>query len=139
VRFQKGVSGNPAGRPSIAKILGAVGLTTSKASIELFEFAFRVIRDPKESMRNRIRMWEAISPHILGRPKENIEISGGLTPEQIALFEALKLTPHERRLAAQDSTVSEDEAAYMGALAAQEDGASNDARQDDIVIDAPIE
>lgn len=70
--FPKGVSPNPGGKPKIAKILDAMGLTTKTASVELMKFAFDVIRDSTSPLRDKIRMWEAVSPHILGKPKETI-------------------------------------------------------------------
>lgn len=118
--YEKGRSGNPGGKISLRRDLERASAIWKGSN----EHADLVGLDPETA---RARWWAMILPvafagprgqkdsnwtyaasevgnRLLGKPKESVEISGGLTAEQAALFEALKLTPHERRLAAQDST-----------------------------------
>lgn len=62
--------------------------------------------------RVRMALLQWIADRGFGKVVENIDVRGGLTPEQQALFDALRLTPHERRnaepeAAADDAAMSE--------------------------------
>lgn len=130
--FRPGVSGNPGGKVSLRKDLeraGAIwkgsddpgvaelaGLTPEDARARwwamILPVAFAGPRGPKDS--NWTYAASEVGNRLLGKAKESIEISGGITPEAQALLEALRMTPHERRqLAAQDTTAAEDEAAEL--------------------------
>jgi len=114
--FKAGTSGNPGGRPSIAKAWEeATGKKTAALSAEALKLIWGVfIKGPKgEKDSNWTFAAQQVLHYLIGKPKEQIELTGALSPEGQALFEALKLTPHERRLAAEDATEDEDNAAEL--------------------------
>lgn len=106
----RGRSGNPGGKPAVAKILDSIGMTTDDARRECVETALAWMRDPDASDKSRTYAHKFISDMVGLIFKQQLEVTGALTPEAQALLEALRLTPHERR-AAQDSTAAEDDAA----------------------------
>lgn len=112
--WKPGKSANPGGKPSLVKDLeraGALnpeiaGLTPEDARARwwaaVLPVAFAGPQRAKDS--NWTYAASEVGNRLLGKPKETLEVSGGMTPEQVALFDALRMTPHERRLAAQNST-----------------------------------
>ena len=112
--FPKGVSGNPGG--TTLSLLRQAREKFGDRYLDLVDLAVRIAfgetpdgyKDIKPADRRAFA--EMALNRIGGKPKEHVEISGGVTPEQAALLEALRMTPHERRLA-QDSTAAEDDAA----------------------------
>ena len=111
--FQKGYDPkrNPGGRVKAAEALKVVGLTARELSAEMIQKALDMMRDGPSRELEYAMTW--LTSYVLqwAKPKEHVELTGGFTPEQVQLFEALKLTPHERRIAAQDTTAIEDDAA----------------------------
>jgi hypothetical protein len=114
--FEKGKSGNPGGRSKVDKRFGDVwdkreeypGLDgIEKAAALLADIAFNA----KESARDRMRAAELFMHYRVGKPREKIELEGSIAPGAIAFIDALRMTPHERRLlAAQESTADDDAA-----------------------------
>mgnify|MGYP001549812113 CR=1 FL=1 len=78
----------------------------------LVEKAHAWLRDNGNPKRAEYaHMWFTERILRIARPKETMDLNvSGPSPEQVALLEALKLTPYERRkvLEAQDSTAAED-------------------------------
>lgn len=134
--FPKGTSGNPGGKSELKKILEAANLlnpacpkTPAEARAKWWATVAPIAFAGPQSSSDKNWSYAAkeIGERLFGKPKESVEISGGLSPDQQALFEALKLTPHERRLAAQDATIpeaAEDDAALAEMLDG-DDGASD--------------
>lgn len=114
--FPKGVSGNPGGRSNLAKAWDAAtgGKKASQVGAEALKLAYTVAMAGPQGGKdtNWTFAMTQVLHYSLGKPKEQIDITGDVSPEAHALLAALRLTPHERRqLAAQDSTALEDEAA----------------------------
>jgi hypothetical protein len=104
--FQPGVSGNPGGRTAWSKACRDAGFDPAELSVE-------VIRRRVEAMRTMdpdTPSWREVTADLMnrffGKPKESVDVNvGGPSPDQQALLDALRMTPHERRQAqAQDST-----------------------------------
>lgn len=106
--FPKGTSGNPGGRPKIATDLAAVHAadpnlpgTTEEARQRwwamLLPIAFRGPNgNPKGDADWRYAAAE-VGNRLMGKAKEHIEVTGGVTPAELALLTALQMTPDERR------------------------------------------
>jgi hypothetical protein len=64
-----------------------------------------------ERTKDRLQAAGAALDRGYGKPKQALEVSGGVPEEQLAALEALRMTPHERRQAmeAQDSTAPANE------------------------------
>lgn len=119
--WAKGVSPNPSGRPRVKidelnAALEKLGKTRTGVVTDLVECSLKWLLDSESSDRLRTYAHDYLARYIQGLPTQKHEVAGGLTPEQIAFVEALKMTPHERRLA-QDSTAAEDDAADLDAHA----------------------
>lgn len=112
--FKPGQSGNPDGRlKGVEKRARAViearsykahdgqTYTGLEALIHLYlDIAF----DETQMAKDRLKAGETAVDRGFGKVKESVEVTGGISPDQQALLDALRMTPHERRLAAQDST-----------------------------------
>lgn len=126
--WKPGQSGNPGGRPKIAKAWDlAIGKGSAEAFAEALRSVYEVMLDGAHQDHNGNHNdpnWRFAVQKVLeysgGKPKEQVEVTGSITPAAQALLEALRLTPHERRLA-QDTTAAEDDAA-MSALTDSCDG-----------------
>lgn len=107
-QFRPGQSGNPGGRqkglarlvrdliaakveedPILGKIDGWAAIT-----LRLYEVA--VGRQEGVAEKDRITAAKLLYDRAGGLPRQEVELSGGVTPEQAALVEALKMSPHER-------------------------------------------
>ena len=99
-------SGNPGGRPSYAKALAANGTNSADLLAKLVKKAVAWLDDKADSKRAEYaHMWLTERVLRIARPKETMDLNvGGPSPEQTALLEALKLTPHERRKAIAQAT-----------------------------------
>lgn len=95
--FKPGKSGNPGGRvkdcKSATEILRAK-LTPEERADMLIEMAMSA-KDERVKLQARLAIWDRTD----GKVKDQLEVSGGISPEQQALLDALRMTPHERRQA----------------------------------------
>lgn len=75
--FEKGKSGNPGGRPKIARILAELKTDTGKLTKELFERALEVVRDkPKGTNDTNWRYaHEWLADRLLGKPKQTVALT----------------------------------------------------------------
>lgn len=119
--FKPGQSGNPSGRRKggIERLTqdeieafthdfeGEIGVLTGWKALRYRAFQIALRGEDKDA----IRAIEWLHSRAFGKPKEEVALTGGLSPEQQALFEALRMTPHERRVASQDSTIADESAA----------------------------
>lgn len=117
-RFPKGVSGNPGGRSSAAAELARRIRERTGDGLELIDFALGVLRGTGETARppdapsdwrptnvpddpkSRMFALDWLSERGWGKAKQDLDILIGqveLTPEQRAMLEALRMSPHERR------------------------------------------
>jgi hypothetical protein len=101
-RWKKGESGNPGGRPKIAEAWDKAtgGKTTAQVAADALKLVYEVMmKGPRDA---RDPCWtfatQKVLEYTIGKPKEQVEVTGGITPEAQALLEALRLTPHERRM-----------------------------------------
>lgn len=96
--FQKGVSPNPGGRPSIAKAFEANGTTTTQVLEKLAKIALDTLDDKKASERSREYAHTWLTNYTIGKPKDQMDVNvTGVSEAQLAHVGALALTPHERR------------------------------------------
>lgn len=115
--FPKGVSANPGGRCKAAGAIARMIRDRTDDGAELVEFALAVMRgrppdpDPTgkrptlvnvpDDPRSRMHALQWLSDRGLGKALEDIDIvingSVDIRPQQQAMIEALKLSPHERR------------------------------------------
>lgn len=117
-RFQKGISGNPGGRSSAAAELARRIRERTSDGLELIDFAIGVLRGTGATVRppDAPTNWQAtkvpddpksrmfaldwLSERGWGKSKQDLDILIGqveLTPEQRAMLDALRMSPHERR------------------------------------------
>lgn len=98
--FPKGVSGNPGGRSRAQAAVARLIRDATRDGAELVEFALKVMRDDGEDMRAREYAHQWLSDRSLGKPLQSVDVllAEEQTPEQLALLDALRLSPHERRL-----------------------------------------
>ena len=105
--FESGKSGNPGGRPKgLARlvrdliaarveedpVLGKIDGWTA-ITLRLYDLAVGRIAAPE---KDRAAAAKLLYDRAGGLPRQEVELSGGVTPEQAALVEALKMSPHER-------------------------------------------
>lgn len=131
-RWTKGQSGNPGGRKrgvekwfrkvAEERVYIAKDGTKYTGLDALAHVLLDIAYDHDEQARDRRAAVDSFVDRGWGKVKEQHEITGGMTPEQAAFFEAIRMTPHERRLAAQDSTIPDDVAADDAAAAEFVDG-----------------
>jgi hypothetical protein len=100
--FLPGQSGNPGGKPKgIVEIQKRIAELTDGGDA-LILFALRVMfgqEDGMTSESSRAYAHRFLVERVWGRPKETVDVNVGqqLSPEQKAMLEALKLSPHDRR------------------------------------------
>jgi hypothetical protein len=103
-KWVKGVSANPGGqtkaqvaaRRMAAELIGE--LTDGGKSI--IQFAWRVLEGTEKGVDDaKSRRWAAefLAERYWGRSVLNVDVTQQMNPEQVAMLEALKLSPHERR------------------------------------------
>lgn len=116
--FAKGVSGNPGGRSSAAAELARRIRERTGDGFELIDFALGVLRGTGKTDRppdapdgwkpikvpddpkSRMFALDWLSERGWGKAKQDLDILLGtveLTPQQSAMLEALRMSPHERR------------------------------------------
>src|ERR1700748_347101 len=94
--FQKGVCPNPGGKPKAVKILRDMIAERTGDGIEMVELACAAMRGEIDGVsREYAHQW--LSDRYFGKPQQERDVSVGITVEQIAAVDALKLSPHERR------------------------------------------
>lgn len=92
--FKKGQSGNPGGRPRIAKALDELGVTQGGLAKELFEIALREARRvPEGNDPNWRYAHQWLSDRLLGKPKEVVEHHFGSDADEVEDY--TKLTEAE--------------------------------------------
>lgn len=96
--FKPGQSGNPGGRPKIAKIIeAATGKSVSDSSADVLKMLYEA------ALKGDVKAAELFLVRALGKPKETVEIST-FTDEEIAeeieiiAREKLRSMPLEERL-----------------------------------------
>ncbi len=118
--FRPGASGNPGGRPRgvEGRARAVIESRTYKAADgetyagpeALVHLYLDIAYDDDEATKERLKAAELAIDRGYGKAKQSVEVSGGISPDQQALLDALRMTPHERRLA-QDTTATEDDQA----------------------------
>lgn len=94
-------SPNPGGRVSIIKALEDRGLDARSLTAEIVGHLIDGMRELDKSDPSWRFCAEQLLNRLMGKPKETVDLNvGGASPEQEALLEAIRMTPHERRLAA---------------------------------------
>lgn len=99
VPFSKGVSGNPGGRPSIAKAVeAATGKSTSEVTAEMFKLLYDAAHECDPRDKDEGASWRHAVTLILGylvaKPKEVVEVTSPLTDEQYE--EELRIIAREK-------------------------------------------
>ncbi len=104
--FKPGQSGNPGGRSAIANDLKRVGAadpnlpgTTEEARQRWWAMLMPVAfgGPMSENDPNWRYAAQEVGNRLLGKPKEHVEVTGGITPAEGALLAALHMTPEDRR------------------------------------------
>jgi hypothetical protein len=100
MKFAPGQSGNPGGRPSIAKALEANGLTSTSLTAEVVKRLVEAMRDLDPGDRHEGASWrfavETLLHYTHGKPKEHVQVdlpkspvdTSKLTDAELALLEA---------------------------------------------------
>lgn len=108
--FKPGQSGNPAGRPSIAKALATNNTTTTEVLAKLAAKAMKWLDDPKHA--EYAHQW--LTNYTIGKPRDRVDVHmSGVSESDLQMLEAVRMTPYERRkaLEAQDTSMAPDDVA----------------------------
>jgi len=116
--FQKGVSGNPGGRSKAKAEMARIIARETEDGAELVAFALAVMRGKKPKAdapaeppqftftdlptdpKSRMYCHNWLTERVAGKAPQDIDVLFAgveLTPQQSAMLEALKMSPHERR------------------------------------------
>ena len=120
--FQKGVSGNPGGRSKAKAEMARIIARETEDGAELVAFALAVMRGKKPKAttgeasaadaqqftftdlpsdpKSRMYCHNWLTERVAGKAPQDIDVLFAgveLTPQQAAMLEALKMSPHERR------------------------------------------
>lgn len=95
--FKPGQSGNPNGRPRATAELARKIREKTRDGDLLIEIAIRTLDADDAASRNYAHQW--LSDRSFGKALATIDVldTAAITPEQIAMLNALHMTPHERR------------------------------------------
>lgn len=121
-RFEAGKSANPGGRSKAAAEIARLIRDRTRNGEELVEFALAVLRgrlpEPSadgsdstfvsvpDDAKSRMFALQWLSDRGLGKPLQDIDIiisgSADLAPQDQGMLDALKLSPHARRIRAEE-------------------------------------
>jgi hypothetical protein len=113
--FEPGRSGNPGGRTReqrtrerlLSDAIREIGGKNGKLYVDrLHEIALH--GEHRDSLKAIVVLLE----RAFGKAPDYLQVEGAISDPRVqGLLEALRMTPHERRIAAQDTTADEDSAA----------------------------
>jgi hypothetical protein len=106
-QFQPGQSGNPGGRVKGAEAR-AREIASSREYVAdngekytgaeaMLHVLIDIAVDKDEKSRERIAAANSVLDRVEGKPKQAVDVTGTMDPQSVALVEALRMTPHERR------------------------------------------
>lgn len=99
--FKKGVSGNPGGCPKSVKAIRDLIAERTGNGVEMVDLAVAAMRGQIKGLsREYAHQW--LSDRYYGKVKQALDVNVDITVEQLAALEALKLSPHERRVRMDD-------------------------------------
>ncbi len=107
VTFKKGQSGNPGGREKGAERRAKEAAEAREYIADdgqkytgreaLYHALLDIAFDRDEKARDRTGAIVAFLDRVDGKPKQAVSVSGEVDPANLALLDALRMTPHERR------------------------------------------
>jgi hypothetical protein len=116
--FKPGQSGNPDGRArgverivreTIANMRENVGKIDERDGWEtLTRLLYRIATQDGYEAKDKIAATKLLFERGWGTPKAEIEVTATVTSEQLALIEAVRMTPHERRQLLGESSGDDD-------------------------------
>ena len=95
--FQPNQSGNPGGRPKAAVEMARLIREATADGAVLVAFALEALKAKDAASRNYAHQW--LSDRGFGKALQTVDVldTAAITPEQMAMLNALHMTPHERR------------------------------------------
>ncbi len=105
--FKPGQSGNPGGRQKGVEAR-AREIANSRSYVAddgqtytgteaMLHVLIDIAVDKEEKSRERIAAANSVLDRTDGKPKQAVDVTGTMDPQAVALVEALRMTPHERR------------------------------------------